>query len=201
MKLTAAAYAALLTLVASHATAQTHGSEHDAHGAFGAVNFPVSCNPEAQKRFNTAAALLYSFYWEKVDSAVTAVLQADPTCAMAYWAKAIASLDNPLGSPPSPQQEQQGWAAVGKAKQLGGGTPRERDYIAAVETVFKDHATVPFKTRAAAYEKALEQTLHALSGGSRSSRSLCLLAAGHRRPQRPDACETAAERAHPGEGG
>ena len=121
---------------------------------------PVSCNDQAQSRFNTTAALLYSFYWEKVDSAVAAVLQADPTCAMAYWAKAVASLDNPLGSPPTPKQEQEGWAAVEKAKQLGGKTPRERDYIAAVETVFKDHATVPFKTRAAAYEKALEQ-LHA----------------------------------------
>jgi hypothetical protein len=79
---------------------------------------------------------------------------------MAYWAKAVASLDNPLGSPPSPKQEQEGWAAVEKAKQLGGKTPRERDYIGAVETVFKDHATVPFKTRATTYEKALEQ-IHA----------------------------------------
>ena len=157
MKLIAAACAAVLVLAASHATAQTPDSDHDAHAAFGAVNFPVSCNPEAQKRFNTAAALLYSFYWEKVDAAVTSVLQADPSCAMAHWAKAVASLDNPLGSPPTPQQEQQGWAAVEKAKELGGKTARERDYISAVESVFKDHATVPFKTRAATYEKALEQ--------------------------------------------
>ena len=131
--------------------------QHDHEAALGTVNFPVSCNAEAQAHFNTAAALLYSFYWEKVDAAVAAVLQADPTCAMAYWAKAIASLDNPLGAPPTPQLEQQGWAAVEKAKQFGGRTPRERDYIAAVETVFRDHATVPFKTRAATYEKALEQ--------------------------------------------
>lgn len=159
MKLATAICVALSVLAAPLAFAQGEEHDHD-HGALGDVNFPVSCNAQAQQRFNTAAALLYSFYWERVDEAVAAVLQADPGCAMAHWAKAVASLDNPLGAPPTPKLEQEGWAAVERAKQVGGKTPRERDYIAAVETVFKDHATVPFKTRAAAYEKSLEQ-LHA----------------------------------------
>ena len=68
----------------------------------GEVHFPVSCTPEAKAKFNTVAALLYSFYWEKIDAAVNDVLTADPTCAMAYWAKAVASIDNALGSPPTP---------------------------------------------------------------------------------------------------
>jgi tetratricopeptide (TPR) repeat protein len=150
----AAACVAAAMLAVPHAMAQEH--EHD-HALLGTVNFPVSCTPEAQKRFNTAASLLYSFHWAKVDGAVADVLEADPGCAMAFWAKAVASLDNPLGSPPTPLQEKAGWAAVEKARQLGGKTPRERDYIAAVEVVFKDYETVPFQARAAAYEKALEQ--------------------------------------------
>lgn len=158
-KLVVAACVAASVLAAPRAVPQEHDHQHDA-SALGEVNFPISCNAAAQARFNTAAALLYSFYWEKVDDAVAGVLQADPQCAMAYWVKAIASLDNPLGSPPTPQQEQEGWAAVEKAKQLGAKTARERDYIAAVETVLKDRATAPFKTRAVAYEKALER-LHA----------------------------------------
>lgn len=142
MKLATAVCVALSMLAAPHVRAQGEQHDHD-HGALGEVNFPVSCNAQAQQRFNTAVALLYSFYWERVDEAVAAVLQADPSCAMAHWAKAVASLDNPLGSPPTLKLEQDGWAAVEKAQQLGGKTPRERDYIAAVETVFKDHATVP----------------------------------------------------------
>jgi tetratricopeptide (TPR) repeat protein len=138
------------------AVAQEHEHQHAA-APLGEVNFPVSCTPEAQVKFNTAASLLYSFYWERIDGAVAEVLAADPTCAMAHWLKAVASLDNPLGSPPTPKQEQQGWAAVERAKQLGGKTPRERDYITAVEVVFKDHETVPFGKRAAVYEKALAQ--------------------------------------------
>jgi hypothetical protein len=30
---------------------------------------------------------------------------------MAHWAKALASVDNPLGSPPTPKQEQDGRVA------------------------------------------------------------------------------------------
>lgn len=126
----------------------------------GAVNFPVSCTPEAQKRFNRAAALLYSFDWRRVEQALVDVLEADPACAMAFWAKAVASFDNPLGSRPTPKREAEGWAALQKAKQAGAKTQRERDYIAAVEAFYKDHDKVPYETRATAYEKAMEQ-LHA----------------------------------------
>ena len=138
------------------AMAQEHDHDHKP-AALGEVDFPVSCSREAQAKFNTAVALLYSFYWEKIDAALADVLAADPTCAMAHWAKAVASLDNALGSPPTPTLEKQGWDAVQKAKQLGAKTGRERDYIAAAELVFKDHDTVPFATRATAYEKALER--------------------------------------------
>jgi len=159
MKIWLVTLAVLLSVAqifAFRAAAQEH-DHHHSPAALGEVNFPVSCTPEAQEKFNTAVSLLYSFYWEKIDGALAEVLAADPACAMAHWVKAVASLDNALGSPPTPKQEKQGWEAVQKAKQLGGKTQRERDYIAAVEIVFKDYATVPFATRAVAYEKALEQ--------------------------------------------
>jgi tetratricopeptide (TPR) repeat protein len=150
----AVVYAVAGMLCIRFAAAQEHAHRTT---PLGSVSFPVSCTPEAQRTFNTAAALLYSFYWEKIDDAVAEVLAADSTCAMAHWLKAVASLENPLGSPPTAELEKQGWAAVENAKQIGGKTARERDYIAAVEVVFKDHETVSFEKRAAAYEKALEQ--------------------------------------------
>jgi len=153
-------YFSVCVVAASIGAGVASGQEHEHSDALAQVSFPISCTPEAQSRFNTAAALLYSFQWERVDAQLDAVLAADAGCAMAYWAKAVASLDNALGAAPTPKQEAAGWAAVERAKQLGGKTDRERDYIAAVETVFKDHQTVPFQTRALAYEKALEK-LHA----------------------------------------
>ncbi len=44
-----------------------------------------------------------------------------------------------------------------KAKAVGAKTPRERDYIAALETVYKDVDKLDHRTRALAYEKAMEQ--------------------------------------------
>ncbi|MCC7127161.1 MAG: hypothetical protein IT178_20130 [Acidobacteria bacterium] len=157
MKAIGAAACVVTALAAVPGAAAQPPDHHDHTEALGQVHFPVSCTAEAQQRFNVAASLLYSFFWERVDDAVAAVLAADPDCAMAYWAKAVASLDNALGSPPTPKLEQQGWAAVQQARRVGGKTPRERDYIAAIEVAFKDHDTVPFAQRASAYERALEQ--------------------------------------------
>lgn len=152
----ATAIVAAGVLCVHHTVAQESDHGHVSHG-LGEVDFPVSCTPEAQRKFNTAVALLYSFYWEKIEDAVAQVLAADPTCAMAHWVEAVASLENPLGSPPTPELEERGWAAVERAEKLGGKTLRERQYIASAKIVFEDHETVPFATRAAAYEKALEQ--------------------------------------------
>jgi hypothetical protein len=44
-----------------------HDPEHEDPASLGTVEFPVSCTPEAQRRFNTAASILYSFYWERAD--------------------------------------------------------------------------------------------------------------------------------------
>lgn len=155
-RIKAAAFAA--SLCCAHGViAQEH--EHDA-AHLGEVNFPVSCTPQAQVKFNTAIAFYYSFYWEKIDAAVAEVLAADPTCAMAPWLEANAKLDNSLGSPPTPQQESEGRAAIEQAKQLGAKTQRERDYIEATAVVFKGSETAPFAQRAKAYLQALEQ-LHA----------------------------------------
>jgi hypothetical protein len=100
-------------------------------------------------------ALLHSFWFPEAFKAFAAVAQADPTCAMAHWGTAMTSLGNPLAGPPGPAQLKDGGAAVGRAKAVGGRTPRERDYIAAIERFYKDADTVDHRTRAVAYERAM----------------------------------------------
>jgi hypothetical protein len=123
----------------------------------GEVNFPVSCNAEASKGFQRAAALYHSFDWPRVTKAFETVLEADPQCAMAWWGIALATQDNPFVWPISAKQLADGWAAVEKAKALGAKTQRERDYIAAIEVFYKDGDTVPHRQRALAYENAMEK--------------------------------------------
>ena len=82
---------------------------------------------------------------------------ADPGCSMAGWGVAMTLLGNPLASPPPPRALQDGWVAVEKARATGTRTQRERDYIEAIAAFYKDADTVDHRTRALAYERAMEQ--------------------------------------------
>jgi hypothetical protein len=93
----AMAIASLIAVLALGPGVGAHEHQHDHDAALGDVQFAVSCNPEAQKRFNTAASLLYSFYWERIDSAVAYVIAAEPVCEIAQGVKAVASIHNALG--------------------------------------------------------------------------------------------------------
>ena len=123
----------------------------------GTVSFPTSCAPAVQADFDRAVAMLHSFWFPASTKALNAVAQGDPACGMAHWGIAMNALGNPFGWPPSPKGLADGWAAVEKAKAAGATTQRERDYIAAIETFYKDSATVDHRTRALAYLGAMER--------------------------------------------
>src|SRR2546427_5822088 len=57
-------FALTLALVATSGLAAQEGHEQHAEH-LGRVRFPVSCNTEAQRRFERGVALLHSFWYEK----------------------------------------------------------------------------------------------------------------------------------------
>ena len=122
----------------------------------GKVNFPVSCDVAVQPQFNRAVATLHSFWYEKASEAFAAVAEKDPACGMAYWGIAMTHY-HPIWAAPGPADLKQGSAAVEKAKSAGSKTQRERDYVAAIEIFYKDSDKLDHRTRALAYEKAMEQ--------------------------------------------
>src|SRR5262245_3517254 len=122
----------------------------------GTVNFPTSCSAAAQAEFTRGVALLHSFWFTYAIKAFESAAQADPACGIAAWGAAVALLGNPLAGPPPPKNVELGAATVAKARSMGAKTPREADYIAAIETFYKDHDKVEHRVRAAAYEKAME---------------------------------------------
>lgn len=149
----------LLGFAASGAWAQH--SEHDTlRGAppeqLGEVNFPISCNAAAQKEFNRAMALFHSFWFEPAKKSFARVLENDPECGMAHWGIAIMSLGNPLAWPPNPNALKAGASAMAEAQGAGAKSQRERDYVAALAAFFKDWETADHRTRALAFEKAME---------------------------------------------
>ena len=126
----------------------------------GKVQFPTSCTPAAQQAFDRALAMLHSFWFPQTTKAFEAVVQTDPDCAIGHWGIAMSQRGNPLVGAPSAAASKTAWAAVERAKAIGAKTQRERDYVAAMETYFKDAETVEHPRRVLAYERAMEQ-LHA----------------------------------------
>jgi hypothetical protein len=148
----------VLVLAAPGAAQHDKDHQHD-HGSpekLGKITFPTSCAPASQAPFARGVALLHSFWYAEAEKAFAAVAAADPSCAMAHWGVAMSNY-HPLWAAPTPPEMQRGQAAVEKAIAAGAPTDREKAYVAAIESFFKDAATVDHRTRAVAYEKAMER--------------------------------------------
>jgi hypothetical protein len=144
----AAALCAAVAMGAPSLMAQDHDHQH---GQLGRVVFPVTCNAEAQRRFEAAMAVLHSFWWEQGDRAFGAVLEADSSCAMAWWGLAMNAWNNPFAGGPSGPPLAAGAAAAARAAALGAPTPREAGFIAAVNALYRGHGATSNATRLAAY--------------------------------------------------
>ena len=120
------------------------------------VNFPVTCAPDSQKSFNHAVWTLHSFWYPEADKAFTEIAKSEPGCAMAYWGIAMSHW-YPLWYPPNAAALKAGSEAVDKATAAQPKTEREKAYIAAIAAFYRDSDKLDHRTRALAYEKAMEQ--------------------------------------------
>jgi hypothetical protein len=121
----------------------------------GQVEFKTSCNAEAQAKFELAMAYQHSFWYRAATDTFNEVLKADASCAMAYWGLALANLRNPY-SPPLPAWLKEGLAMIDKGLALGPKTEREKGYLEALGTFYRDHDKLPHGARQVAYAKAME---------------------------------------------
>ena len=136
---------------ASRALAQEDVPHAHGVGRLGRVVFPVSCGPEAQRRFAHAMAVLHSFWWEEGERAFGAVLEADSSCAMAHWGRALNAWGNPFAGGPSGPPVALGSAAAALAAARPLPTPREQGFVNAVAALYRDAGTVPSAVRLQAY--------------------------------------------------
>lgn len=104
----------------------------------GTIDFPVSTrNPEAQKFFNQGLALVYAFNHDEAARAFREAARLDPECAMAHWGLALAIAPNLNDPIPSPEREQEAYAAIAKAQKYAPqASQSDRDIIAALSKRF-----------------------------------------------------------------
>jgi hypothetical protein len=130
-------------------------AEEDADQKLGTVHFATSCNDTAQRRFDRAMRYQHSFWYTESREIYQETLRADPSCAIAYWGIALSLLNNPHNPVPAPNLPL-GLSAIEKAKAIGAGTPRERDYIDALAAMYVDYDKTPHQARVQSYLKAME---------------------------------------------
>jgi len=104
-------------------------------GAYGEVDFPISCASEAQASFDTGLALLHHMMYEQAAGHFETAAEMDAACAMAHWGVAMTQL-RPLWAPPTATEFNRGRAAIDRAHTIGGGTDREQAFIEALTAYY-----------------------------------------------------------------
>ena len=127
-------------------TPQPLAAQNDAEQQLGNVHFKTSCNDVAQRRFDRGMRYQHSYWYLNAKEVFEDAIKADPTCAMAYWGIALTLMDNPHNAVPRPNLAP-GLAAITKAKEIGGKTERERDYIDALTVMYADYDKIPHAQR------------------------------------------------------
>lgn len=146
--LLAAAAAATTRAMAAPSAAPPPAAER-----VGPVSFAVSCAPKVSRDFNRGVALLHDFWYEESSRQFAAIVQSDPTCAMAHWGLAM-SRWHPIWDRPDADAWATGWREMQAAQAHPAKTARERDYIAALSNFFRP-GPEDFSARVTAYETAM----------------------------------------------
>jgi len=132
----------------------THGSSEK----LGAVHFATSCNPDAQKEFDRAVALLHSFEFRNAIQGFNATLKDDSACGIAYWGIALSQWSNPFAAGAKEKSQlQAGRTSAELGKNTGAKTQRERDYISVVAALYHNFETTPQPARLIAYRDAMSK--------------------------------------------
>ena len=147
-----------MTLLAgtAYAAGQESHSDHPAPEKLGIVHFETSCAPGTHAEFERAIALLHSFAYSASRQAFADVAAEDSHCAMAFWGEAMTHY-HPLWEPQVDSQDEfrQATDEIAHAATLDGASPRERQYIEALQLYYRDWEHVAPAQRAKSYSDAM----------------------------------------------
>jgi len=149
----AATVLALSCAYSLHAADEERHS-HPAPDKLGSVSFPTSCAPAVQVVFERGLALLHSFAYSASEQAFRNVAGQDPNCAIAYWGMAMTHYHQ-LWEAPAGNELHAGAELIGKAIDTRSGSPRERRFIEALRTYYRDPEHATPAVRAERYARAM----------------------------------------------
>ncbi|HUK42945.1 MAG TPA: hypothetical protein VLW48_00735 [Candidatus Bathyarchaeia archaeon] len=150
--------ATLLCIVAlSGLPVAQEAHEHGTPEQLGAVSFPISCSAAVQAPFERAVALLHSFAYSAAESAFREIAEKDPQCAMAHWGIAMTYFHQLWDPPIAPAKMEPGHQEMERAKQIPGGSPRERGFIDALSLMYVTDSKLTYHSRLQNYTEAMQK--------------------------------------------
>src|SRR6185503_17653794 len=149
----AATVLALSFAASLHAADEEHHS-HPAPEKLGSVSFPTSCSSTVQAGFERGLALLHSFAYSPSEQAFRDVTARDPNCAIAYWGMAMTHYHQ-LWETPAGDELRAGAELIRKALDTRSSSPRERRFIEALATYYRDPEHATPAVRAERYASAM----------------------------------------------
>ena len=146
----------LFVATALAAAVSSQVEEHKHSPQLGKLSFESSCSRPAHALLEQGLGWLHSFEYAEAERRFSEAASADPHCAIAHWGIAM-SYYHPLWAAPTPDELEKGSAAIEKAKAAGARSPRERDYLSAIEAFYGDSDKLDHKQRVLGYAAAMEQ--------------------------------------------
>ena len=137
-----------------------YGGQADKAGApvfkdLGDHRFPVTATPAAQRYFDQGINLVIGFNHAEAIRSFREAARLDPNCAMCWWGLAFALGPN-INLPMPDDAVAPAWKALQNAKALASKvTPRERAWIAALETRYSPDPKADRGTLNAAFAEAM----------------------------------------------
>jgi tetratricopeptide (TPR) repeat protein len=148
----------LSTAFAAVLFAQHEDHDHSSSGSeegLGRVHMETSCAAAVAAEFDSALALLHSFWYGRAFERFTQVAKRDPECAMADWGAAM-TYNHPFWDPPTKADEAAAWALVQKGLSIKKASPREKLYLAAVAELYKEAGAGTKSERDQGYRAAMK---------------------------------------------
>ncbi len=111
-----------------------------AEEAIGAIVFPTSGSPEAQRYFLRGVTILHSFGWKQAIAEFQRAQELDPDFAMAYWGETLC-YNHPLFRTQELEKPREVLARLGLSSEERAAkapTEREKGFLHAVEVLFAD---------------------------------------------------------------
>lgn len=137
-----------------HAADDEHRS-HPAPEKLGAVTFSTSCAPAVKPAFERAVALLHSFAYTASEQAFRHVSALDLGCAIAHWGIAMSRFHQLWEPPLSGEDLREGAKQLQTASDIRAGSLRERQFIEALDTYYRDAERDAPAVRAERYARAM----------------------------------------------